>query len=68
MHWFYCQPLMTRKGKEKNENNKHRAITKAQEILEYSAEVFLIFMTHKWAQYWVFPSLAPSLTPISKWF
>lgn len=45
MHWFYCQPLMTRKGKENNENNKHRAITRVQEILEYSAEVSLIFMT-----------------------
>lgn len=55
-----------RTGKENNENNKHGAITKAQEILEYSAGVSLVFMKCTWVQGKVFPLLVPSLLPIPR--
>ena len=59
---------MTRKGEGKNENNKHRVTTQAQEILAYSAGMSLIFMKHKWAHNRVFPLLFPSLLAIPKGF
>ena len=56
------------KKREKNENNKHRVITQAQEILEYSAGMSLVFMKHKWAHNRVFPLLFPFLLAIPKDF